>query len=987
MAIEFNRIRSLLSRIPISFIRPVQLAMSLVFMSMSILLGVQVLGFGENHKDIEQQSRTLMVESLAVQLSAYASVGNRTSIDRTVSEFVSRNERIKGAALVLDDGDVISRHGDSKAFNERNIAPSLTRMFVPIYNRDSLWGEVQIVFSPSDYIARQMKWVALVGLATLISFSLFLGKVLTQLDPNRVVPSRIETAFDLFSAGVIILDNKRRIVLANKAVGQMVGRTALELTGQTMDSWSWVEGKDSQTPWATTLNSGLAVSDVLLSMNAADGVERLYSVSCAAVGAGSNTKGVLITLDDLTPLEHRNRELSDALHEIRKSKEDISKKNIELEKLATTDPLTGLANRRTLMAKFEIALDKAKSQSSPLSCIMSDIDFFKRVNDTYGHSVGDEVIKSVADIMKRHAGHGDTVGRYGGEEFVMILPDVSVEVAASVAEKIRVAVIAAASGSKLAVKSLSSSFGVAEFGSVELTMTSELIDAADQALYVAKKGGRNRVEIFRSGIGKNVSKEAIQVLQPPIEDATKARVVELEQLLLERDNTLASRTEFDMLTGVPMRTLFLQRVETELVRAERLHTLVGVMSFELRDLDRIVVGFGHAAIDALVIELVARLENGLRSSDVVSELTAEHSLSRITSNEYGVLLTEIVDSASAMIVVTRLKRLLAKPFKVNNENVYVGANIGISLSGSQKNSASAMVLKAIEARVDAASKSEKVSHEFASRELNDASHDYIRLESDLHKALDNNELLAWFQPKFDLEKRQITGMEALLRWQHATRGFVPPDVFVAVAEANGLIDRLSSLVLEKTLEQIVIWRAMGFDELCVSINVSPMQLRAESLVVDTLRALEKYDLPGSCLEIELTETSVLDRPEEVREALQVLRSNGIGISMDDFGTGYTSIALLADLPLDTVKIDRSFVSAISENERTQAVVQSIISMAHALNLRVVGEGVETNEELEILSNFGCNEVQGYLISRPKPAEEITAFLVQQRASGIARRSA
>jgi EAL domain-containing protein (putative c-di-GMP-specific phosphodiesterase class I) len=212
-------------------------------------------------------------------------------------------------------------------------------------------------------------------------------------------------------------------------------------------------------------------------------------------------------------------------------------------------------------------------------------------------------------------------------------------------------------------------------------------------------------------------------------------------------------------------------------------------------------------------------------------------------------------------------------------------------------------------------------------------------------------------------------------------------VFIAVAEANGLIGRLSDLVLEQTISQIKRWQSMGLDDLRISVNVSPMQLRANTLVADTLEALEKAGVDGKHLDIELTETSVIDQPEDARVALQKLRSKGIHISMDDFGAGYTSLALLADLPLDNVKIDRSFISAMTESERNLSVVQSIITMAHALKLRVVGEGVETNEELEILSRFGCDEVQGYLISRPQSAEDITAFLVHQRASEPGRRRA
>jgi len=198
--------------------------------------------------------------------------------------------------------------------------------------------------------------------------------------------------------------------------------------------------------------------------------------------------------------------------------------------------------------------------------------------------------------------------------------------------------------------------------------------------------------------------------------------------------------------------------------------------------------------------------------------------------------------------------------------------------------------------------------------------------------------------------------------------------------------RLSSFMLERTLAQFLVWREIGFDDLRVSINISPMQLRDESLVDDMLEALSRTGVPGKLLEIELTETSVMDCPEEARVTLQRLREAGMRVSIDDFGTGFTSLSLLANLPLDVVKIDRSFIVAMANGERNCAVVGSIFSMAHALDLRVVGEGIETDEQPETMARLGCDELQGYLISRPLPADQISAFLLHQRSERERRRA-
>ena len=966
--------------------RPVRLAFSLALLTLSVLFAADVLELRADPADSVRASRKTVVEALAVQLSTLASVDDVGSIEYAVSAFVTRSEDVRAAALVRADGTVLARHGERALLERVGRRSTTTRLSVPILAGDLPWGEVRVVFAAPAESRRELLWFGFVTLAAFLSFALFLGKVLVQLDPGRSVPERVDSAFDLFSAAVLILDERLRIVMANRAAERIVGAASGELVGRTLDAWPWQTERGWRAPWATTLDGGVAVSDQVSRLSMPDGTTRSFSVSCASVGDGTEgLAGVLVTLDDMTSAERKSEELATTLRELKRSQEAIEAKNRELETLATTDALSGLLNRRAVMERCETELERARRERRPLACIMCDIDHFKRINDTYGHAVGDSVIRAVANTLESCCRDVDLVGRYGGEEFVVLLPGLDADAAAELAERARIAVLALAAGAELPLERLSSSFGVSDLAG-DARDGAALVDQADQALYAAKEGGRNRV--VRHDRASIALPSEGAVVSPSEDDLTRAKLLELERLVHQRERDIASLREFDTLTGMPMRTLFLQRVGTELARARRTGTLVGILSFELRDLGRVVSTVGHAASDALVLAFVERLQTGLRATDLVSEITGEHSLSRITSNEYGVLLTDLADAAGAMVVVARLKRLLSQPFLLGEHRIYAGANIGIALSSpddaaTDSGAAATLFAQASEARVEAAAKPDKVSHGFASVTLDDESDDYIRLEADLHDALEARALEVYFQPKYDIAARRVTGMEALLRWHHETRGFVSPAVFVAVAEANGLIGELSSFVLGRTLDQITLWREMGFDDLRVSVNVSPMQLRAESLVDDTLEALRQAGVDGRQLEIELTETSVLDSPDTARTALETLRAAGVGISMDDFGTGYTSLALLADLPLDTVKIDRSFVIAMEESERSRAVVESVITMAHALKLRVVGEGIETESQLELLARLGCDAAQGYLISRPLPPDEITAFLVHQRADDAA----
>lgn len=967
-------------------LRPLHIGACLVMLSLCALFLTDLLGFHDDGKTGVVESRKMLAESTAMQLSTLVSIEDEGAIDYAVSAMVSRSVDITAASLILDSGVVLAQYGDNSLLKSFSPVSTLSHFSVPILNKRRPWGELRLVFAPMHSLWQEIMGIGFFMLSSLLAFTLLLNKAFIQLDPNRAVPGRVDTAFNLFASGVVILDNQLRVIMANQAACDMGSCSRESLLGSSLGAWNWESESDWQEPWTTTLHTGLIVSDQPLRLVQSDGKTRLVMVSCALVGdEPDGARGVIVTLDDVSSIERKNNELAATLQELRSSQKQLSAKNNELERLATTDALTGISNRRILMETLAYAFDRAQSEQTSLSCIMTDIDHFKNVNDTYGHGVGDDVIRAVADVLSAACDENETVGRYGGEEFVLVLPGSDAEQAAELAERMRAAVVALALGDKLVVPSLSASFGVVDL-SCNASDADALLDQADRALYVAKQNGRNRVCVYDENTAPHDSSIESDKSQPVPIDQPEVRLVEMQSLLQQRDREIEILREYDALTGVPMRMLFLQRVESELLRAERSANHVGVLSFEFRDQARLISTFGHIAVDALVVSFVTRLQVGLRTTDLVTQISAEHSLSRITSSEFGVLLTDLSDAAGAMIVITRLKRLLSQPFLVGDQKVYVGVNIGVALSLQGDISASDLFSQASDARVEASTKPDKVSHAFATTTLDDQSHDYIRLESDLHDALNADQLEVYYQPKFDLAERRIAGMEALIRWNHETRGFVPPDVFVAVAEANGLIERLSEFVIETTLQQILAWQAMGFNDLVVSVNVSPMQLRAESLVDSTSQALKRFDVEGRHLEIELTETSVLDNPDKAIAALNTIREKGVSISIDDFGTGYTSISLLSKLPIDIIKIDRSFISAMKNGNRDRLIVESIVSMAHTLGLRVVGEGVETNSELETLAEFGCDTVQGYLISRPLPADEVSAFLKNQQTADKVKRA-
>ncbi|MGI9324643.1 MAG: EAL domain-containing protein [Pseudomonadales bacterium] len=945
-------------------------------LTMSVLFIADFFDLRGDDRFGEREARKSIAEALAVQLSTLASVSDRAGIRFSISSFVSRNQSVVAAALVTAEGESLAEFGDLVALEAVSAASTLAHITVPIFNANQPWGEVKIAFASTRRADLEFRYFTFIVAGCFLLYLLFLRKALAQLDPGRVVPGRVNSAFNLLSEGVVILDDQLRILLANDSMAEALNKSKEELVGQRLDDWSWQRSDDWQAPWATALQSGLNVANQPLNLILDDDRTQVFMVSCAAVGNESEgVRGVMVTLDDMTAIEQKNRELAVTLRQLRRSQESISRKNKELEALATQDPLTGLANRRALLANFEREYAKAGRESRALSCIMIDIDYFKKINDSFGHGVGDEVICAVGNTLVAQCREYDTVGRYGGEEFVVVLPDMATAEAEEIAERLRAAVQGLGSDVTVPVDKLSASFGVASL-KPDVRDLLDLLDQADQALYAAKQGGRNRVVVYDPKVIKLEAANPAETVSAPPEE-TLSRVVELEAIVDQRTRDLEQLREYDSLTGIPKRALFLQRIETELLRAKRTETKVGLMSIEIKDLNRLVGTFGHAACDRLIVEVIERLQEGLRSTDAVSEITDEHSLSRITSNEYGVLLADLEKYSNSMPVVTRLRRLLTETFIVGGQKVYVGVNIGIALSSEEDDSAVKLLASAGSARVLASKDPAKVSHSFASQSLDQDSKAYIQLESDLFEACESGDFEVYYQPMLDLAKQRIGGAEALVRWRHPTRGFISPEEFIPIAESNGLIQDLSAFVLAKAVAQLATWRAMGWTELKMSVNVSPVQLRSRTLVSDLLAALAKHEVPADRLEVELTESSIIESPQRARVTLGRMREAGMRVSMDDFGTGYSSLSLLADLPLDAVKIDRSFVDAMLTSQRSRAIVESVVNMAQSLQLHVVGEGIETNEQLAVLTSLGCNEIQGYLISRPMPADEVTEFLKQQ----------
>ena len=286
------------------------------------------------------------------------------------------------------------------------------------------------------------------------------------------------------------------------------------------------------------------------------------------------------------------------------------------------------------------------------------------------------------------------------------------------------------------------------------------------------------------------------------------------------------------------------------------------------------------------------------------------------------------------------------------------------------------LLKNAESVIRYTKKEGKNNFHFYSSSMHASVLELLTLENDLHRALERNELLLYYQPKVEAATRMIKGMEALIRWKHPDRGLIPPMQFIPIAETSGLILPIGEFVIRTVCKQIKTWQEAGYKQMNIALNVSGRQFEKQNLIEIIKAALQDTMISPQCLELEITESIIMRNPEKAIRILTELNALGIGISIDDFGTGYSSLSYLKRLPLNFLKIDQSFVTSLASDPKDQAIVRATIAMARSLNLKTIAEGVETEAQLSFLQEHGCDEIQGYLFSRPLPAEEIPAILAK-----------
>jgi PAS domain S-box-containing protein len=447
----------------------------------------------------------------------------------------------------------------------------------------------------------------------------------------------------------------------------------------------------------------------------------------------------------------------------------------------------------------------------------------------------------------------------------------------------------------------------------------------------------------------------------------------------QSEKTIHHLAYYDPLTGLPNRQQFARELRRAIRHAKRMGQGLATLYIDLDHFKRINDTFGHSLGDALLKAVAKRLGSCVRPRDYVARAAPDHaesealSLARLGGDEFVILIGDVEDEATADGIARRIRDELRAPFSYDDHQFVVTPSMGIALYPDHGEDMETLLMNA-DAAMYRAKAAGRNGHCFFSSTMTARSLERLELEQQIREALDQDSFELHYQPKIDLTDGRVVGVEALLRWQHPERGWVSPGQFIPIAEDTGLIVPLGQWVIRQACRQLKAWQDAGVDNISVAVNVSSHQFLHDDLADVFLRAIWEAGTTPERVELEITESLLMRNVEDTIATLRTFRDAGLRLTVDDFGTGYSSLSYLKQFPLHTLKVDRSFVKDMQVDRDDAAICAAIIAMAKELGLKVVAEGVELQEQLEALRAMGCDQVQGFLFSKPLPAEELVEFL-------------
>jgi diguanylate cyclase (GGDEF)-like protein/PAS domain S-box-containing protein len=434
------------------------------------------------------------------------------------------------------------------------------------------------------------------------------------------------------------------------------------------------------------------------------------------------------------------------------------------------------------------------------------------------------------------------------------------------------------------------------------------------------------------------------------------------------EDTINFQAYHDLLTNLPNRALLRDRLSLAISQAKREEEMLAVMFLDLDRFKNINDSLGHVVGDELLQQVSNRLKGCVREGD---------TLARFGGDEFTLLLPKIArGKEDAIKIAEKINEVLKDPFDIEDNELYVSASIGIAIyprDGTNMDS----LIKHADIAMYHVKDTGKNNYKFYSNDMTTPYFQNLSLETGIRRALDNDEFHLMYQPQINIKTGEIVGVEALLRWEHPEHGSITPAEFIPFAEETGMIVEIGHWVLRNACAELKRWRDAGLPEIRMSINMSARQLAEKTIVKHVSGVLRDFGIPGHCLEIEITENTIMNDMDSVVHKLKELSKKGVYIAIDDFGTGYSSLSYLHKLPIQTLKIDRAFIKEVNMKHSHNSIINTIVAMAKGLNLNVIAEGVETQQQLEYLQEIDCSEAQGFLFGKPLAADVISQLLIQE----------
>lgn len=447
-------------------------------------------------------------------------------------------------------------------------------------------------------------------------------------------------------------------------------------------------------------------------------------------------------------------------------------------------------------------------------------------------------------------------------------------------------------------------------------------------------------------------------------DTDITKQVANENQLQEQSQQLQHQAHHDTLTKLPNRTLFKDRLDQNIIYSKRHNKSFALLFIDLDQFKKINDTLGHHVGDELLIEAASRLQESIREED---------TLARLGGDEFTIILKDINSLQDASMVAEKIVLNMKQAIDVDEHTLFITSSIGISLYPQDSDSAHDL-LKFADTAMYKAKDEGRDNYQFYSSDMTALAFERVVMESSLRMALKEDQFVVYFQPQFDILENKITGMEALVRWKHPQIGLVPPAKFIPIAEESGLIIEIDNIVMKKAMEYFSQWYKEGLNPGKLALNLAMKQLSQKDFISNLLQTMDSLDFQPSWLALEVTEGQIMNNPKASIQKLNQISDVGIELAIDDFGTGYSSLAYLKKLPLDKLKIDQSFVRDIDTDEDDAAITKAIIALGKSLNMQLIAEGVETVEQKDFLLQNGCTNIQGFLYSKPLPADEIKKLL-------------